>query len=281
MGKIIFFGSSEFSSIILEKLSKTKFCPNLVITSNLKTTLPTQSSFSNLPKSDFFIVASFGKILPKKIIDIPKNGCLNIHPSLLPKYRGPSPIQQTILNNDQKTGTTIILMDELIDHGKIITQEEYLIKEKENFLSLEKKLAELSFNLLIKTLPDWLSNKIKATSQDEKKATYTKLFQKNDGKINWQEPAELIERKIRAFYPWPGTFTFWKKNDKNIRIKILKAKANLKNISSTPGKVHNNLTIQTKKGVLIIEKLQIEGKKPITAEEFLKGYPKIYENILL
>ncbi len=282
MPNIVFFGSSSFSSVILDKLNKTKFCPFLVITtknSNLKTNIPIQYFPPLIKEADLFIVASFGKILSKKILDIPRYGSLNIHPSLLPLHRGPSPIQQTILNNDKKTGTTIILMDELVDHGKIITQKEYLIEQKEDFLTLEKKLAELSADLLIETIPDWLNNKIKARTQEEEKATYTRLFKKQDGKINWQEDSETIERKIRAFNSWPGSFTFWKKNDKDIRIKILKAKANQINISNITGKVHNDFTVQCQKGVLKVELLQLEGKRPVLAKDFLKGN-KINENIL-
>ncbi|MDD5606250.1 MAG: methionyl-tRNA formyltransferase [Candidatus Pacebacteria bacterium] len=282
MLKIVFFGSSTFSSVILNKLSKTKFCPFLIATtknSNLKTDIPIKFFPFLIKEADLFIVASFGRILSKKILSIPKYGSLNIHPSLLPKHRGPSPLQQTILNNDQKTGTTIILMDELIDHGKIVSQKEYLIKQKETFLSLEKKLAEISADLLIKTIPDWISKKIIPIYQKEEQATYTHLFQKEDGKIDWQESSDIIERKIRALNPWPGCFTFWKKNNKDIRIKILRAKNYQKNISDIPGKVYDNLTIQCKKGTLVIELLQIEGKKPVLAQDFLKGN-KINESIL-
>ncbi len=263
--KIVFFGSSNFSNIILKKFKKTEFAPSLVITDKLPIRL----------EGDLFIVASFGKILSKKIINIPKHGCLNVHPSLLPEYRGPSPIQQTILNNDKKTGSTIILMDEKIDHGKIITQKEIKIG-KETFLSLEKKLAELSFNLLIEILPKWIEGKINPNPQKESEATYTILLKRNDGKINWKESSLKIERKIRAFDPWPGTFTFWK----NIRIKILKGKENKKNLSKIPGKVHKNLIVQCQKGTLKIERLQIEGKKPTNSRDFLNGHPEIIGNVL-
>ncbi len=284
MLKIVFFGSSNFSSIILERIKKTDICPFLIITTDnslikKRTKIPVKIYPCEIEKSDLFVVASFGKILPKKILEIPFYGALNVHPSLLPKHRGASPIQGAILNNDKKTGTTIILMDEIIDHGKIIAQQEYKMKRKETFSSLEKRLAEISADLLIKTVPLWIKKEIKEKKQEEKETSYTKLLTKEDGRIDWHEEASLIERKVRALNPWPGTFTFWKKNDKNIRIKILEAEEEKKDFSLIPGKVGSNFIIQTGKGSLRPTKIQLEGKKPVLIEDFLKGN-KIYEDIL-
>lgn len=281
MAKIVFFGSSNFSSIILEKISKTKFCPFLVITTKEskieeETNLPVEYLPLKIKRADLFIVASFGKILSKEMIDVPKYGSLNIHPSLLPKYRGPSPIQQTILNDDKKTGTTIILMDELIDHGPIVTQQEYEIKEKETFLSLEKKLAEVSVNLLIETLSNWLLGEIKTITQNDSQASFTKLFKKDDGKINWNKPANLIEREIRALNPWPGSFSFLE----NKRIKILEADYNNNNVSQIPGQIKDNFIIQCNPGSLMVKKIQLEGKKPTLIQDFLRGNKEIINKML-
>ena len=218
---------------------------------------------------DLIIVAAYGKILPKEILEIPKYGCLNIHPSLLPKYRGPSPIQSAILNGEKETGTTIILMDEKIDHGKIIASEKLTNSVKKTpYKELSKKLAKMSAELLIKTIPNWINGKIKPKPQDETKATYTKSIKREDGKINWSDSAERIERKFYAFYPWPGIFTFFEKNGKILRVKILDLE-----ISNKEDK--NNFFIKLKKKYLIIKKIQPEGKKPMLAEDFKRGYGNI------
>ena len=254
--KIIFMGTGEFGEIVLKGLIENEYKPVLVY------------DFKKIEKlkPDLVIVASYGKIIPKKILEIPRYGCLNIHGSLLPKYRGPSPVQTAILNGDKETGITIILMDEKIDHGKIISNSEFLISNKKiTYQKLNKKLAELGVKLLIETIPKWINGEIKARSQDESKATYTKIIKKEDGKIDWKKSAEEIERQIRAFYPWPGTFTFFKKNSKILRVKILEAEVLDK-------KDPKQLCIKCKKGYLAIKKLQPESKKPMTAEDFLRGH---------
>jgi len=241
--KIVFLGKGEFGTIILQGLIENKNEPVLVY------------DFKKIEKlkPDLIIVASYGKIIPRKILEIPKYGCLNVHPSLLPKYRGPSPIQTAILNNDKETGVTIILMDEKIDHGPILGQRELEFSIFNfQFSKLHNKLAELGVKLLIETIPKWINGKIKAKPQNHSKATYTKILKREDGKIDWSKPCREIERQIRAFNPWPGTFTFIKHKNKTLRVKILEA--------------------NVKDNKLIIKKLQPEGKKPMTFEEFQRGY---------
>lgn len=241
--KTIFLGAGEFGEIILKGLTENTYKPVLV--HDFKKTEEL--------KPDLVIVASYGKIIPKKILEIPKYGCLNIHPSLLPKYRGPSPIQTTILNGDKKTGVTIILMDEKIDHGPILSQQEQKIPSlKITYPELSQELAKLGAKLLIQTIPKWIKGEIKPKPQDESKATHTKILKREDGKIDWSKPDREIERQIRAFNPWPGSFTFIKHKNKTLRIKVLEA--NLKD------------------NKLIVKKLQPEGKKPMTFEEFKRGY---------
>lgn len=298
--KIIFISTPKFGEIILEGLVKNGYKPIFVITApdkpvgrkqiltpplvkvvaqqhNILIIQPLKikdsiTKIKNL-KPDLIISAAYGQIIPKEILEIPKFGCLNIHPSLLPKYRGPSPIQTAILNGDKKTGVTIILMDEKMDHGKIVSSIEHQISSDINYKGLEKKLAELSIKLLIETLPKWINGEIKPKYQDESKATYTKIIKKEDGKINWSKPAQEIERQIRAFYPWPGSFTFWKKKGNKKMIKILEAET-----AETPPK--NKVAIPCGKGYLIIRKLQMEGKNPMSSEEFLMGYPEFANSTL-
>ncbi len=207
------------------------------------------SNFLNI-KPDLIVLAAYGQILPKEILDIPKYGCLNVHPSLLPKYRGPSPIQSFILSGDKKTGVTIILMDTKIDHGGIVANLKFEIQNsKITYKELHNKLAELGANLLVETIPRWIKRDAKPKPQDEKRATYTKILTREHGRIDWRKPAQEIERQIRAFDPWPGTYTIYKGKI----LKILKAEA-----------------VQNK---LIIKQVQLEGKKPMSFEDFLRGHP--------
>lgn len=280
--KIVFIGTSEFGAIILNRLVKNNYKPVLVITqvdkpAGRKQTLapsPVKKEAKLLPRSkaglkikvdydlkeikkikpDLIITAAYGKIIPKETLEIPEYGALNVHPSLLPKYRGPSPIQTVILNGDKETGVTIMLMDEKMDHGPVLAQQESKIPiTKITYKELSEELAELSAKLLVETIPKWIKREIKVKEQDHSQASYTKIIKKEDGRIDWNKPAQEIERKIRAFDPWPGAFTFIKKKDKKIRIKILQAEL-------------------SKDNKLIIKKLQPEGKKPMSFEEFKKGY---------
>ncbi|MCD6500736.1 methionyl-tRNA formyltransferase [bacterium] len=323
--KIIFMGTPEFGAIILEKLAETPFKPILVVTSPDKPVgrkqiltpppvkviaqkygIPVEQpdeiencklKIENL-KPDLGIVAAYGKILPKDILNIPKFGFLNVHPSLLPKYRGPSPIRSVILENEEETGVTIILMDEKMDHGPILKQKGLKLRGEETFEKLTKDLAELGSTLLINTIPFWLKGVIEPRPQDEREATYTKIFTREDGEINWQKSAEQIEREIRAFYPWPGSYTFWRRVGKwgrrseTLRIKIIKAKVSKssgilypigKTIAGPDNKFYvqcGGLPYRAPRDFLLVEKLQLEGKKPVTSEEFLRGYPDFIGTIL-
>ena len=295
--KIIFIATPQFGAIILQGLVKNTYKPVLVISSPDKpagrkqalTPSPVKLTAQehNLPllqkekikeediknlKPDLIISAASSMILPKNILEIPRYGSLNVHPSLLPKYRGASPIQAAILNGDKETGISIVLMAEKIDQGDIISSTTYPLSNKENSENLTEKLAELSISLLIKTISQWIEGKIKLKAQ-KGKPSYTKTLKKKDGKINWQKSAEDIERQIRAFYPWPGSFTLWKKN-KLLRVKILEAEISQSKEKHSIGQVflqRDDLCVQCKEGILIIKKLQLEGKKPMSSEDFLRG----------
>ncbi len=227
---------------------------------------------------DLIILCAYGQIIPKEILDIPKYGALNIHPSLLPKYRGASPIQATILNGDKETGITIMLMDKEMDHGPTISNFQFPISNKITYKELENKLADVAADLLIKTLFDWIDGKIKAQPQDHFKATFCKIIKKENGKIDWNKSAQEIERQVRAFRQWPTAYTFW--NGK--QIKILKASTKESKIKKT-GEVfteNKELMVQTGNGILILKEIQLEGGKPMSVQDFLNGHPEIIGAVL-
>lgn len=312
--KFIFIGTPEFGAIILEGLIKNDYKPALVITETDKpvgrkqiiTPPPVKilAEKYNIPvlqpekilniKSeiskidlDLIIVAAYGQIIPKEILDMPKYGCLNVHPSLLPRWRGASPVQYAILNGDEETGVTIMLMDEKMDHGPIVKNVKLKMENiKLTTSELKKELADLGVEFLVDIIPLWIEGKIKAAAQDESMATYTKIIKKDDGKIDWNKSAEEIERQIRAFDEWPESFCFWKKDDKLLRLKILKARVFEWNKKEKYpiGKVlvvpQNEIGVKCGKGFLVIEKLQLEGKNEIDAEQFLRGYQDFVGTIL-
>ena len=175
-------------------------------------------NFLRKEKYDVFILAAYGKILPKELIDMPEHGILNVHPSLLPRLRGPSPIRTAILNNERNTGTSIIVLDEKMDHGKIVAQDSVEITDWPPFLpDLEEKLFRMGGKLLIKILQDYVNDKITPKTQDEIKATYCKKIKKEDGLINLlKDSAKEIWIKYRALYGWPGIY--FMQNGKRIKI---------------------------------------------------------------
>jgi len=301
--KIVFFGTPAFALPSLEELVKHGYkisaCvtrPDTVKGRHLKITksevkkmaekynLPVfqpseindKQFFLNLKKIQpaLFIVVAYGKILPKKIIDLPMFGTLNIHASLLPKYRGASPIHYALLNGDKVTGVTIMKMDEHMDTGPIVSQKEVKIVPKETLSSLHDKLAKEGARLLLETLPDYFSYNLKLQKQDDSKASYTKILKKEDGHLDWQEPALKIERKIRAFNPWPGTFSYIRGKF----LKILEAQATSILVDKKPGYFFykkNRIYVSSSDNLLEIKKLQLEGKNPLGAEEFINGQPNL------
>ncbi|MDX1607814.1 MAG: methionyl-tRNA formyltransferase [Candidatus Spechtbacterales bacterium] len=297
---IIFFGTSTFAKIILGTLIDSKYKPALVVTAPDRPTgrkqeltpppvkilaeknkIPVfqpeslKAAKNKLGKTepDLFIVAEYGKILPKEVIELPKHGAINIHASLLPKYRGSSPIQFALLHGDQVTGNTIILMDEEMDHGPMLSQEMVEVEENDTTETLRKKLAYHGARLLMKTLPDWISGEITPFEQDHSKATYTKIITRNDGKIDWTKSADDIKKMWQAYTPWPGLFTFWK----NKRLKILTFEV-VEHDVNNPGEViryKDVFAIQTQNNIIVPQKIQLEGKKPQGAKEFLNGHEEI------
>lgn len=234
--------------------------------------------------AEIAVVAAYGKIVPQNILDIFPKGVLNIHPSLLPKYRGPSPIQSAILNGDEETGVTIMLLDAEMDHGAILAQERLRIKDYELRGELEIRLAGLGAQMLVQVLPQWLEGKIQPREQDHEEATICKMVEKEDGKIDWNKPAVVIERMVRAYEGWPGTWTSWEGK----RLKILKARVLHEAIgcanNSTQGFIWKTeqceFAINCHPGSLVLEEVQLEGKKPSAGKSFLLGYPRIFGAVM-
>ncbi len=273
--KIAFFGSSEFSILVLEKLKKLGINPDLIVSipdkpqgrkliltpNEVKTwaennsieyitphKLKDDDVYSKLKQYDLFIVASYGKIIPKEIIDMPKYHTLNIHPSILPNYRGPSPLQEQILQDEKHVGVTIMEIDDQVDHGAIIEQREVEIKNWPiGYNALEKLLAEVGAEILAEILPDWMRGKIPAKIQNHSDATFTKKFEKGDGLIHLHDDPMKNYLKYLAFENWPGIY--FMQNGKRVKI--------------TSATFQNN---QFK-----IEKIIPEGKKEMSYEDYIRG----------
>lgn len=207
--KFVFFGSSRFSEFVLDELKNADLFPILDITS-AKVPLPDLAELKAL-EPDLFIVASFGKILPKELIELPKHRTLNVHPSLLPELRGPSPIQNLILGKGE-VGVTIMRMDEKMDHGPIVAQEKVEITPwPDHYEIVEEKLGRAGGKLLAELVPSWIEGDLPEKEQNETKATFVKLVKKEDGLIDLNEKAEGNLRKVLAYSTWPGAYFFFKK----------------------------------------------------------------------
>ena len=228
--------------------------------------------------TEVVVVAAYGLFLPSEILQMPPLGCLNIHPSLLPRYRGPSPVVSTILNGDDETGVTIMKLDEGMDSGPILAQARVPIADRETGPELTRRLFDLGASLLAETLPGWASGSIQASPQDESEATFTTLVKKEDGEIDWTDDAVRTARMVRAYEPWPGTFTHW---DGKL-LKILDATSTAG--SASPGQVvalhDGGIGIGTGDGLLAVDKLQIEGRRPSDAQDFVRGYPALVGSVL-
>jgi methionyl-tRNA formyltransferase len=220
-------------------------------------------------KTDVIIVAAFGQILKKEVLDIPRYGCINVHASLLPRWRGAAPINAVIYHGDTETGITIMKMDEGLDTGPIISQQSIQIDPTDDAGLLSKKLAELGGELILETLPQYLTGEITPLPQDDSKATYAPMLTKDDGLLDFTQSAEQLARKVRAYSPWPGTYMHWA--DKIL--KIHKAHA-FEQASGQPGQTtrqENLLGVFTSEGVLILDEVQPAGKNRMPGKVFLNG----------
>jgi methionyl-tRNA formyltransferase len=250
---------------------------------------------------DLIVVIAYGQILPPAILDLPRFGCLNVHTSLLPKYRGAAPIQWAIANGDTETGVTIMKMDEGLDTGDIVAQRRVPIHPKDDSATLHDRLARLGAELLVQTIPDYAAGKIQPVPQPAEGASYAPKIKKEDGCIDWSQPARTILNRLRAFMPWPGAFTFLKAEPKPHLLKIWKAEmveesdgrdgspsrplgdgtsaGRLGEATSPkkPGKIlsadKNGIVVACGQNALRILELQREGGRRLNAGEFLAGHP--------
>ncbi len=234
-------------------------------------------------KPDVIVVAAFGQILPQSVLDIPGFGCLNIHPSLLPTYRGASPIPAAILAGDQDTGVTIMLMDAGMDTGPILSQIIVGIEPEDTTASLTIRLAQAGARLLAETLPLWFDRCLTPQPQDESRASYTTPITKEDGAIDWRLSANEIWRRLRAFYPWPRCHTRWRGR----LLGIHEAVPLHKKGGMVPGRVialasgqPAVVAVETGDGILGLLSVQLEGKRAMPAAEFLRGQSGFVGDIL-
>ena len=234
-------------------------------------------------RPDAIIVAAYGKLLPKPVLDLAPLGCLNVHPSLLPRHRGPSPVATTILNGDQVTGVTIMLLDEGMDTGPLIAQHEYLMKGNETTDQLTTALFELGGKLLEESLPQWQSGELLSEPQDESLASVTRKLVRADGLADWTLSADELETRARAFTPWPGLFTHW--NGSGLKLVSVAFVASDSD-EFEPGLVvatdHPDLpaAVATSQGFLGLKTLQLEGKRAVGVKDFLNGAPDFIGSLL-
>jgi len=223
-------------------------------------------------KPDLFVVVAFGHILPKNLLKLPRLGAINIHASLLPKYRGPAPIQWAIINGEKETGVTAIFMNEGLDTGDILLSLKTKIASDDTAATLHDRLADLGAELLINTLKTLEANNINPVPQNHAQATFAPLLKKKDGQIDWKMPAKTLEAFIRGMTPWPGAFTF----HGNKRLKIFAAGPILTDVAETPGTVikgfPDELRVATGQGALSVLEIQGASGKRLLIKDFLQGY---------
>lgn len=298
---IVYMGTPDIAAVVLEKLINSRHNIMAVVTKPdkpkgrgkqiqytpvkelaLKHNLPVYQPFKLKEEEiqetlrqlnpDIIVVAAFGQILPKSILELPKYGCVNVHASLLPKYRGAAPIQWTIIDGEDKTGITIIHMDAGIDTGDMIMKEEVIIEPKETGGSLHDKLAECGGNLILKALDAIENGTAPREKQKDEESNYAKMLDKTIGKIDFNQSAVAIERLIRGLNPWPSAYASL--NGKTL--KIWDADIIDKISVGMPGEIleitKNSIIVKTGEGNLSIYELQLEGKNRMTAEAFLRGY---------
>ncbi len=311
--RFIFWGTGRFAEIILADMIKNGLKPALVVTAPDKKTGRKQILTASLVKQlalvnhinvlqpvnlnanqeiveeirrnkiEFGLVADYGSLIPKAIIDLPDKKTLNIHPSLLPKYRGASPIQQVILNSDQETGVSVIVLDDKLDHGPLLAQRKIHLSGQETFNYLLESLAHNGCEIFFSSVFDYLDGKLIAIPQNDTFASYCREIKKDEGFIKFMQPAEVIARMLRAFSPWPGVF--FKSKELNKEVKILSGsefKTKLKQ------KIEIGKIVIFNKQLLLtcahqtffqINQVIVSGKKEMSSQEFINGYGKYLDLI--
>ena len=237
--------------------------------------------------ADLFIVAAFGQILPQAVLDLPRYGTLNVHASLLPAYRGSSPITEALLHGEKEAGVTIMLLDAGVDTGPMLFKQAIPVADDETTASLTERLANVGASALLEALPLWIRGELTPIAQDPTLATHSHMLKKEDGRLDWSQPADALARAVRAYIPWPIAYTSWRGK----RLQVLVAQAALSSAQAVPGTVAlatvnkqgssvKALRVSTGAGDLLVEKVQLEGKRAMNADEFLRGYGQIIGEVL-
>lgn len=301
MARIVFMGTPDFAVPVLKKLIETQTVVGVVTQPDrpagrgrqlqpppIKVTAESNKIPVYQPRSlkseeaadpirawqpEMIVVAAFGQILRPHVLDLPPKGCLNVHASLLPRWRGASPIHHAILAGDTETGISLMQMDVGLDTGPVYVQEAIPIRPDETAATLHDRLADLGAEMIENYLDQILAGELTAVPQDDSASTYAPMIKKEEGRIDWRQPALDIDRLVRAMTPWPGAFTTW--NGKNL--KILEARPIDKTASSEPGLVvaaEDGAAVLTGQGKLLLEEVQLAGKKATAVEDFLRGRPE-------
>lgn len=225
---------------------------------------------------DLIVVAAYGQLLPPALLEIPRHGCLNVHASLLPRHRGAAPIQWAILEGDTETGVTIMRVDTGLDTGDLLTQTTTAILPEDNAQTLHDRLAMLGAELLVRTIPDYLAGRIIPRPQPADGATYARKITKDDGRLDWQRPATELHRRLRAFTPWPGVFTFLTETNGRRLLKIWAAEV-VPATAGRPGEVlatdAHGVRIRCGTDALCVTEFQREGGRRLGVAQFLAGHP--------
>lgn len=304
--RIIFMGTSELSVTILEALVRAGYeiadvytradkpagrgrkpaaprvkeaCLRLGLPVYQPATLrnPAEVDRFRSLKPDLAVLAAYGRLIPAEMLDIPPLAFLNVHPSLLPKYRGPSPIVAPILEGDEETGVSIFILEPEMDTGPVLARRSIPISPEDTGETLSQKLAVLGAELLLETIPRWAKGEISPRPQDHGQATYTHIIKKEEGRLDWGRPAAELWRQVRAFQPWPGAYTNWKGQ----LLKVLASEPVPAPVDGNPGMVllvpdarragATLPAVQSGQGLLVLRRLQLEGRRPLDAGDFLRG----------
>jgi methionyl-tRNA formyltransferase len=295
--RVVFMGSPEFAAATLRALNANfsvtgvvtqpdkprgrgqKTLPSAVkeaaVEFGLPVVQPTSLASPELPASleqwnpDVIVVAAYGKILPTRILSLPRMGCVNLHASLLPRYRGSSPISSAILGGDKVTGVCTILMDHGMDTGDLLLEKQIAILENDTAGTLHDRLMSEGADLVVETLIRMAENGIQAVPQDQEKATYTRLLTKEDGRIQWEQDAEYLARLIRAMNPWPGAFS--EISGETVKVWEAVAVPGSEKPGSIADILPDGVLVGTGKGLLLLKEVQAPGRKRVSAAEFARG----------
>ncbi|MBI3875121.1 MAG: methionyl-tRNA formyltransferase [Verrucomicrobia bacterium] len=304
--RCIFMGTAELACASLEALAKEPSLQLLAVVTqpdkprgrdlkllpthvkqtaqrlNLQVLQPARARDESFLKSieelrpDLIVVVAYGQILPQRLLDIPRHGCLNVHTSLLPRWRGAAPIQWALLEGDRETGVTIMRMDAGLDTGPILSRQITPVADDDNAQTLHDRLAQLGASLLVRTIPEFVSGKLTPQPQPSEGVTHARKISKEDGRLDWTQPARVLWNRVRAFTPWPSAYTFIPLDGKPRLLKVWQAALEDK-LSGPPGTVlvagRDGLIIACGAGALRLLSVQLEGSRRMSVAEFLAGHP--------